>query len=325
MKTLFVDTNILLSFYHLTSEDLEELRKLVALIDNGKITLVLTDQVKNEFKRNRASKIADAMKKLQDAKFTISFPAFAKDYLEYSELRILLVDAGKKHSKLVEIITEDAEAEILKADELVASLFKKSKMVSVTDEIYLEALKRVRLGNPPGKEASLGDAVNWECLLASAADFEDVHLVSEDKDFRSQLSSKFNEYLAEEWSRRKSSDILFYNKISDFFKAHFPHVKIASEIERDLLIEELRGSWTFANTHSVIARLRGHTDFSPAQIEALVAVAIENNQVGWIIGDADLHDFYGTLLKHKASLPPHVGDSLETLVEQGAPEDDVQF
>jgi predicted nucleic acid-binding protein len=32
--TLFVDTNVLLSFFHLTSEDLEELRKLVALIDN---------------------------------------------------------------------------------------------------------------------------------------------------------------------------------------------------------------------------------------------------------------------------------------------------
>jgi predicted nucleic acid-binding protein len=69
MITLFVDTNILLSFYHLTSEDLEELRKLVALIDTGKIKLVLTEQVKDEFKRNRSAKIADAMKKLQEARF----------------------------------------------------------------------------------------------------------------------------------------------------------------------------------------------------------------------------------------------------------------
>jgi predicted nucleic acid-binding protein len=56
MKTLFTDTNILLSFYHLSSDDLEELRKLIVLIDNKQIVLVLTDQVKDEFFRNRGAK-----------------------------------------------------------------------------------------------------------------------------------------------------------------------------------------------------------------------------------------------------------------------------
>jgi len=65
MKTLFIDTNILLSFYHLTNEDIEELKKLIVLIDNDKITLFLTDHVQNEFYRNRGSKIADAMKRLR--------------------------------------------------------------------------------------------------------------------------------------------------------------------------------------------------------------------------------------------------------------------
>jgi len=32
MKTLFIDTNVFLSFYHLTNEDIEELRKVIALI-----------------------------------------------------------------------------------------------------------------------------------------------------------------------------------------------------------------------------------------------------------------------------------------------------
>jgi len=65
MKTLFIDTNILLSFYHLTNEDIEELKKLIVLIDNDKITLFLTDHVQNEFYRNRGSKIAYAMKRLR--------------------------------------------------------------------------------------------------------------------------------------------------------------------------------------------------------------------------------------------------------------------
>ena len=39
---LFIDTNIFLSFYHLSSDDLEELRKLAALLEQKKATLYLT-------------------------------------------------------------------------------------------------------------------------------------------------------------------------------------------------------------------------------------------------------------------------------------------
>jgi predicted nucleic acid-binding protein len=324
MKTLFVDTNILLSFYHLTSEDLEELRKLVALIDTAKIKLVLTEQVKDEFKRNRSAKIADAMKKLQEARFKISFPAFAKDYSGYDELRTLLDKAGKKHAELVEMITEDAIKGDLKADALVADLFKKATVIPVSDRIYLNAMKRVRLGNPPGKENSLGDAVNWECLLVTIDDFADVHLVSEDKDYRSQLSPEFSEFLNEEWEHRKTSKIFFYARISDFFKTNFPNIKIASEVERDLLVEELRNSGSFATTHLVMARLLKHTDFSPLQIDELVQIARSNSQIGWIVGDPDVHSFYASLLKSEGELSPEVAAQLNALVEEGdpAPSDD---
>ncbi len=37
MINLFIDTNIFHSFFHLTSEDLEELKKLAVLIDNNEI------------------------------------------------------------------------------------------------------------------------------------------------------------------------------------------------------------------------------------------------------------------------------------------------
>jgi predicted nucleic acid-binding protein len=95
MKTLFIDTNILLLFYHLSSDDLEELRKLLALIDSNQIVLVLTEQVRDEFFRNRGGKIADAMKELQKPRYAPAFPAFAKDYPEYAELRKLFSSAEK--------------------------------------------------------------------------------------------------------------------------------------------------------------------------------------------------------------------------------------
>jgi predicted nucleic acid-binding protein len=297
MLNLFIDTNVFLSFYHLTSEDLEELKKLTALIDNQEITLFLPAQVRDEFVRNRGAKIADAMRKLKEARFTLSFPLFAKDYEQYSALRDLMKKADDLHAELVAIITADAESETLSADKIVDSLFDMAKTVDTGDEIYLAAKKRVRLGNPPGKQEAIGDAVNWECLLQGVPNKEDVHLVSGDKDFRSQLSdSRVNECLEQEWWERKTSHLYFYTKISDFFKSKFPNIKIAAELERDLLIQRLAHSGAFANTHTVIAKLFGQTEFSPAQVEQLAEIPDANNQVGWIIGDPDVHSFYAMLL-----------------------------
>lgn len=323
MKTLFIDTNILLSFYHLSSDDLEELRKLIALIDTGQITLVVTEQVKDEFFRNRGAKIADAMKELYKARYAPAFPAFAKDYPEYLELRKLLSETGKKHSELVEKMEKDAASSQLKADALVSDLFKKAKLIKFTEALYVKALARVRRGNPPGKESSIGDALNWGGLLTEIEDGTDIYFVSEDKDYRSQLSpTTFNEFLKTEWEDRKTSEIFFYTRISDFFKANFPNIKIASEVERDLAIEELGDSGSFIATHLAIGRLSKHSDFTPLQIEELVKIALSNNQVGWIVGDPDVHEFYKSLLKHKDKLQPDVAAQLDELVKKGLPQED---
>jgi hypothetical protein len=111
-----------LSFYHLTSEDIEELKKLVVLVENKEIQLIVPKQVEDEFWRNRGAKISDAMKKLREAKFNVSFPAFSKDYDEYAGIRDLLRMADKLHADLVSKITADAKNTSLKADEIVTGL-----------------------------------------------------------------------------------------------------------------------------------------------------------------------------------------------------------
>lgn len=78
-------------------------------------------------------------------------------------------------------------------------------------------------------------------------DGEDIFVVSGDKDFRSQLTEGgVNEYLENEWIENKTSSLRFYSKISDFFKDKFPNIKIAIEVERDLLIQKLANSGSFA-------------------------------------------------------------------------------
>ena len=86
---LFIDTNVFLSFYHLTSDDLEELNKLSVLLEQGQVSLFIPKQVITEFKRNRENKISAATKRLKDQKLNLQFPQLCKDYEEYTKLREL--------------------------------------------------------------------------------------------------------------------------------------------------------------------------------------------------------------------------------------------
>ena len=71
---LFIDTNVFLSFFHLTNDDLEELRKLIVLLDKEEVHLLLPEQVIHEFRRNRENKIYDLLKRLRDQKIKYQFP-----------------------------------------------------------------------------------------------------------------------------------------------------------------------------------------------------------------------------------------------------------
>jgi fibrillarin-like rRNA methylase len=77
---------------------------------------------------------------------------------------------------------------------------------------------------------------------------------------------------------------------------------------------------SFVQTHSVVAKLLKHADFSPIQIEQLVQIAQTNDEVGWIIGDTDVHAFYASLLKHEDSLSPDVAAQLKAVVQKGEKE-----
>jgi predicted nucleic acid-binding protein len=85
MKRLLIDTNIYLSFYHYSNDDLEELKKLVVLIDQREIKLYVPEQIKLEFQRNRANKIADALKRLRDQNLNFRFPQISKEYQLFSD------------------------------------------------------------------------------------------------------------------------------------------------------------------------------------------------------------------------------------------------
>jgi hypothetical protein len=257
------------------------------------------------------------MKKLREAKFNASFPAFSKDYQEYHAVRELLKKADQAHAALVSKITNDAKSMSLKADGIVTGLFKKATKPPFKQEHYFSAVMRTRLGNPPGKSETVGDAMNWETLLVAIADGTDLYLVTEDKDYRSHLSEGvFNEFLRSEWETKKKSELHYYSKISDFFKECFPGIKIASQIGGDLAIANMSKSRSFASTHVCIEALDKFDEFTPEQVEQLIKIPGQNSQVGMILGDSDVHAFYAKLLgKYAKVLKPSDLEVLEELVE----------
>ena len=90
MENLFIDTNVYLTFYHFSSDDLEELKKLSVAVENKRIRLYVTEQVVNEYWRNRESKIADALKIFSAQSLPNQFPQICQAYEEYNRLRAIL-------------------------------------------------------------------------------------------------------------------------------------------------------------------------------------------------------------------------------------------
>jgi predicted nucleic acid-binding protein len=317
---LFIDTNIFLSFYHFTSEDLEELNKLGVLLEQKKVRLYLPEQVVDEFRRNRENRIITALKQLQEPKLKLEYPQLCKDYEEYLTLKELLEECEKQRSILVDKIMKDVAKQTLKADETIQNLFEKATRISIDDKLVDKARVRMQVGNPPGKGGSLGDAINWETLLRDVPDGENLYFITDDKDYRSIVDrNNFREFLSQEWTEKKKSQIVYYERLSLFFQAHFPNIKLASELEKESLIGDLAASRSFAQTHTLVSKLSNYNDFTSEQLNEIVEAAISNNQIYWIIKDPDVYEFFTSIIRgHENQIDE---DNLNMLMQELQNED----
>lgn len=289
---VFIDTNILLNFFHFTKEEIDALSDVFASHEHGAASVHLTKQVCDEFLRNRESKIKDALKKFKDVKFAAQLPAFMKQYEEYEQIRQKsgeLQELAKAISKKVDV---DVVENGLLTDALIKEIFDKSDPIPTTPELYTKAKMRMALGNPPGKNASIGDAVNWLALLEAIPAGENLHVISEDGDFYSTLDeNRPHPFLKQEWKDKKQGDLIVYRTLSSFLKEHFDGVAFSYDKSKEALIDSLSESGSFAETHNLIAKLEQFGYFSLKEVQRILAAAISNNQFGWIVDDNDVYDF----------------------------------
>lgn len=295
---LFIDTNVLLSFYAFAKDDLEQLDKLVKLIHAKSIKLYLTQQVVDEFMRNREANLANSLKEFRGHAIR-ACPSFMRDLKDYAKYDKALSEFNKTSEKLLDAATKQANEGTLLADTLFADLKAKAKVIGVSDEAHEAAYLRKRLGNPPGKQGSIGDELNWELLLSEVPDGTDLHIISKDKDYASPLDPTVPKaFLVEEWKTRRNGTLTLYEQIGQFFSANFPGEDFSLVIEKREAIDSLIESRSFASTHYAVGLLNPYISFlTDEEAEEVVQGAMSNSQVAWIASDADVEAFLKEMLK----------------------------
>lgn len=294
MKYVFIDSNIWLSLYHFTDADLAEFEKLKKYINNGSLKIICTSQVYEEIQRNRENKLQDSLKAfcLKEP----NYPVFVKGYASYDEIRNKIKEVQNSLNQLNNQINDDLLNVNLPADRTINELLNLIGITS-SDEYIDSAYRRFLKGNPPGKNNSYGDAINWEALLYNVPINTPLYLISNDKDYQSALDkNRINSYLLNEWRFKKQADIYFYNNLVGFLKDHAKDIVLSEAQEKKELIDALKNSNSYSNTHAIIAALNKFNEWTIEEIEDLCQSLLDNSQVRDIRFDPDVSYFYTQLL-----------------------------
>ena len=284
-----------------------------AAVEARQVKLWTTSQAHDELATNRENKLAEAMKALQALRLPTKAPQIARNMPEYDGLMKARREYDQHLNGLQEELVKQFDDRTLAADTVLSELKEVATTIDVSEEILHGARRRHEVGNPPGKRDSLGDAINWECLLSGLPDGVDVYVITGDADFASPLDKdKIAQFLGTEWMAVKSVagtnlDAMLFRGISAFFREHFPDIKRASEFEKQVRVKALVESPSFDATHRAIAKLSSFdpTDFTEEQVKDLLEAGRWNSQILWISRDSDVRAFYRALLDaHSDNLKP---------------------
>lgn len=215
MPKILIDTNFFRELYRTK----EKIGPILNDIDKVKPHLVIPEQIKDEFIRNRD-------KAIREVRFIITG-------IKYENIGIFGLflgdpdvkdcnDISAKHSEIRRKMIRKCDTMIKNPDKDI--FFKyflkiyndpKVEKIKRTDEIISKAITRKYLGNPPiskGKN-TIGDEVIWESLLSSSSD--DLIIVSKDSTYTDHFTFLSREY--EEKTQKK------FIKISDEISEVLPY------------------------------------------------------------------------------------------------------
>lgn len=225
----YIDTNIYLSFFSYTQDDIDQLKKLNEAIKRNQLTIYLPQQTIHEFERNREVRLSTAFKSFKVSEFA-GTPRFANDLDEVAGYNAACAAYKVAYTKLVAKAREKANARELDADKLISQIMKSCVYIPHTVELYNKALERSNLHRPPGKENIVGDRLNWESLLIAVESKSNLNIISTDSDYESRLDGTLpHQALRDEWSAKNGGDLILYGALKPFLDRHFKAIVISAE------------------------------------------------------------------------------------------------
>ncbi|MBA3726787.1 MAG: DUF4935 domain-containing protein [Armatimonadetes bacterium] len=289
MLHVFIDANVLLSFFEYTDDDLNTIINVIEGLKQRRITPYINAQLRDEVLRNREAKIGAALKKLKEQNLDLRFPAICEAFEEYGELRNLQKLYSAQHAELQKSLSAKIELRDLRADKVLNDYFGSVELSDISEDIFDRARRRVERGNPPKPSNSIGDAIHWEWLLEVVPDMEDLHLVSQDRDFSSAIDFKrIHPFLGSEWRDRRSANVYLYQNLTSFFRTTLPDIELPSDFEKRERIRALLDSASFVNTHAAIKALHRIDIILPEDAEAILRGCLSNYQIRSILLDDDV-------------------------------------
>lgn len=254
----------------------------------------MPENVELEFNRNREKVIAEELKHLcSQTSNKIQLPRMA----DASALVLQIREASSSRNALIKELSDElmqaAQTKTLAADAVINSLFQAGRGLRTTDEILAKARARVELRNPPGKPGSIGDAINWECLLESCGTVE-LHIVSQDADFESALrKSEMHEHLLREWHAQYNHPLHLHKHIGDFLRAHLPDYALNYDNLTEYWIGVLESSTDVEVAATACDHIEGR-DLSYEQSQRIIAFASE--QLVLFLADKRIKRFFDYML-----------------------------
>lgn len=108
--------------------------------------------------------------------------------------------------------------------------------------------------------------------------------------------------------RHKKSEIKLYKSINKFTEENNIDVNLPSEEDyiKNSLIDGFQKSNSFQETHNFISALSQYQDFSETQKSILLESLLNNNQINWIVGDADVNSLFKRIYEKYGKRDPRV-------------------
>jgi len=316
---VFIDANILVGFFELASDSLAELEKLIAVVEADGATLWLPEQAKREFWKNRENNIKTHVRDFEQHRALGNAPLLVRESPNFAELKKRARQVDDQRREVVALVKSEVDSQSTHADKIIRKLFDAAKPIDTDkDEIFDAASRRAQCHLPPGKKDGIGDRLCWIGLLKSLPESAELHIVSDDSDYRNEgFSEEVRPYLEWEWKQKKSGTVKLWARISQFLAARFPDAENAMEMERGILAERLRDSDSFASTHATIAQLESLDGFNDEHLRYIAEALVENSQVQSIRGDSDVEKFYKQLLaKYHGRFDKDLKSKIDELLQE---------